>query len=404
MKTKKIICSIIIVSIFVSFFTLPLNTKAKTIKEFEAEVEKYTKELEEMKNKVVTNEAEVAAIKKKIAAIEVQIETAKKEIENLQEEIDQSNLEIEQKSEESRRILEYYQISNGDNAYLEYAFGATSITDMIYRLSVIEQLTDYNDKIMKELEALIEKNQKQQEELSQKQEKLERMQESLYDEQVKINADIVALKAGMPGVEEQIKAAKNQLEYYKDLGCGDTEDIQKCQYRIEQTKQDASSSIPSANGFYRPIEYGYVTQWYTGCKSWNSSRRVCEGHIGIDISSSNKSIDVYPIAPGYVVGTYYDSAGALVVRIKHKYNGRYIYSTYAHLRNFAVKEEQYVSAYTAIGQMGSTGNSTGPHVHLEITNCDWYSAGGGCVWESYARYNTINPTQYVSFPSKWSNR
>ena len=189
MKKKKIICSIIIVSIFVSLFALPLNTNAKTIKDFEAEVERYTKELEAKKSQVATNEEEIAKIKKRINEIERQIKDAELEIIKLQEEIDASNKEIEQKSEESKRILEYYQISNGENAYLEYVFGATSITDMIYRLSVIEQLTDYNDKIMKELEVLIEKNKVQQEELTKKQENLESMKNSLIEEKIYINEE-----------------------------------------------------------------------------------------------------------------------------------------------------------------------------------------------------------------------
>ena len=56
--------------------------------------------------------------------------------------------------------MEYYQIANGNNAYLEYAFGAETITDMIYRMSIVEQLTEYNDKIMKELKQLIAENNK----------------------------------------------------------------------------------------------------------------------------------------------------------------------------------------------------------------------------------------------------
>lgn len=75
----------------------------------------------------------------------------------MQREIDASNKEIKEKSEQSKKIIEYYQISNGDNAYLEYAFGASDITDMVYRLAVVEQLTDYNDQVMKELEALIKR-------------------------------------------------------------------------------------------------------------------------------------------------------------------------------------------------------------------------------------------------------
>ena len=54
--------------------------------------------------------------------------------------------------------MKYFQIVESDNAYLEYIFGAETITDMIYRMSVVEQLTEYNHKIMKELNQLIEEN------------------------------------------------------------------------------------------------------------------------------------------------------------------------------------------------------------------------------------------------------
>ena len=366
----KKISVVLIIALLVSLVALPMRTEAKTISEFEAEVRKYTQDLENVKSKIVTNEAEVAKIKANIASIEKQVKNAEAEIEALQEEIDQSNAEIAEKSEESKKIIEYYQISNGENIYLEYAFGATSITDMIYRMSIVEQLTEYNDKLMDELEALIEKNKKQQENLTAKKKQLEKSKNELMNQKLKLDADSAALKAGMPGIEQQNNA-----------------------------------SLPSTNGFFRPIENGYVTQWYSGCGTWDKYRRVCSGHIGIDISSNNKSIDVYPIAAGVVTARYYDNAGALVVKIKHNYNGRYIYSTYAHQRNFAVRVGQYVTANTTIGKMGSTGNSTGPHVHLEITSCDWSSAqGGGCSWETYARYSTYNPANYVRFPSRWSNR
>lgn len=398
MKTLKVIS---ILLMLLTLVALPMSTEAKTITEFEAEVKNYTQNLENVKNQIVTNEAEVAKIKANISSIEVQVKNAEKEIETLQEEIDKSNEEIKEKSEESKKIIEYYQISNGENIYLEYAFGATSITDMIYRMSIVEQLTEYNDKLMDELEALIAKNKKQQENLNAKKKQLEKSKENLINQKLKLDADSAALKAGVPGIEQQIKAAKSQLDFYKKLGCGPSEDIQACQRRIENQN---NQSLPSVNGYFRPLEHGYVTQWYSGCGTWSSTKRVCSGHIGIDISSSNKSIDVYPIAAGVVFARYYDSAGALVVKVKHKLdNGTYIYSTYAHQRNFKVSLGQYVSVNTSLGQMGSTGNSTGPHVHLEITSCDW-NPGGGCLWESYSRYSTYNPTDFVRFPSKWTNR
>lgn len=394
---KKIVYSLILLTL-VSLVALPIETQAQTIKEFEAEVTKYTKQLEEKKQNLAKNDAEVAEIKKKISSIETQIETAQAEINTLQEEINQSNIEIAKKSEESKKIIEYYQISNGTNAYLEYVFGATSITDMIYRMSVVEQLTEYNDRVMKELEELIAKNEQQQATLAQKKKDLKELQESLESEKARINADSASIRETMPSIENQIKAAKANVTYYKKLGCGSTEDIQKCQYRIEQANKANSSSggssVPSTNGFFRPMEYGYVTQGYYGYG----------GHLGIDVSSSNKSIEIFPIADGQVFYNGRDAAGALVVKIKHNVGGRYIYSTYAHMRKVYsnIKVGRNITSDTPIGQMGSTGNSTGPHLHMEITTCDW-NRGGGCTWYQYQR-STINPTRYVVFPSRWNNR
>ena len=389
MKIKKISIIVLILAM-VSTLLLPVETKAKTISEFQAEVDNYTRQLEEKQARLAKNDEEVAVIKQKIADIEEKIEAAENEIRELQNEIDESNREIEKKTEESKRIMEYYQVSNGENAYLEYAFGAQTITDMIYRLSVVEQLTDYNRQVMKELDELIKKNEQRQAELSSKKQELKKMEDELEEEKERINADSKSVRETMPALEDQIRAARNNVSYYKSLGCGATEDIQQCQYRINQR---SGGSIPSTNGFFRPIEYGYLTQGYSGYG----------GHLGIDVSSSNKSIDVYPIASGQVWKVYYDVYGALCVKIRHNYNGSYIYSTYCHFRAFGnIREGEIVSPYTKIGVMGSTGWSTGPHVHLEITTCDWHS-GGGCTWATYQR-SSINPTRLVYFPGSWNNR
>lgn len=405
--TKKTIIIILILLLLVPTIALPIDTKAKTIKEFEQEVAEYTRQLEEKKSKVVKNEQEVAKIETKINSIEKQIKQSEEEIENLQTEIEESNKKIKEKSEESKNIMEYYQISNGDNAYLEYAFGATSITDMIYRLSVIEQLTEYNDNLMKELEKLIEDNKVKQKELAAKKESLKTLEKSLVSEKEKINADTSSIKESMPGVEEQIKAAKENLNYYKKLGCKDTEDIQACQYRIEQA--NSGGSLPSVNGYYRPITFGYITQAFSGKYG---------GHLGMDMSSSDKSIAVYPIAAGQIFKIYRDNCidsgryrncpyhcngNANIVKIRHNTGNGYIYSTYIHLSSYGnIYEGMNVTPFTEIGRMGTTGCSTGPHLHLEIAPCDWHK-GGGCTWSTYQQ-KVKNPTSYVNFPSRWNNR
>ena len=261
-------------------FIIPKSTNAQTIQQFEDEVAKYTAQLQAKKNAIAKNDQEVAEIEEKIKSIQSEIKTLQQEITNLQAEIDKANIEIEKKTAQSKKLIEYYQVSNGENSYLEYVFGATSITDMIYRMSVVEQLTEYNDNLMKELQNLIEQNKIRQTELDQKQKDLNAKQKELEEEQAKIEKDTAAIKESMPSVEQQIKSAQANVKYYKALGCGQNEDILQCQYRIEQARSSSSGgssgggSIPSTNGFYRPMEYGYVTQYYSGCGTY--IRSICD--------------------------------------------------------------------------------------------------------------------------------
>lgn len=401
--SKKIIICFIIVTTLVSFITLPIETKAKTVAEFEAEVKKFTQQLNETKASLAKNDAEVKEIEKKIASYNKQIRDAEAEIVTLQEEIDASNLEIEKKSEESKKIIEYYQVANGTNAYLEYAFGADSITNMIYRMSVVEQLTEYNDKIMKELEALIEKNKEQQKKLEEKKVSLVKLSEASEKEKRRIQADSASLQDTVPSIETQIREAQSMVKYYKGLGCGTNEDIQACQYRIAQ---NSSSSLPSVGFFSRPMQKGYVVRGYSS------------GHIGYDLSSSNKSEPIYSIADGVVHAIYTDdctggrwcqnmgfscNGNAKIAVVKYNYNGSYIYTSYTHLRSYGnISVGQYVTRDTIIGYMGNTGCSTGPHLHIEMATCFWKN-NGGCTYNSYLN-RLRNPGTLVTFPSTWNNR
>lgn len=393
-KIKKIECVIILFLLFL----VPLSVQAKTISDFEAEINKFTKDLEEKQARIAKNDQEVAAIKENISKIEGQITTIEREAESLQEEIDRSNEEIAQKSKESQDLFQYLQVSEGKNVYLEYIFKSDSITDMIYRISVVEQLTQYNEKVMNELEALIEKNKVQKDQLAAKKEELKKLRSNLESEKERINADSAAVRDTMPSVQQQLKEAKDNLSYYKKLGCGVKEDIYACQYRIEQAKDNSGGggSLPSVDGFSRPMVSGYVTQNYSGYG----------GHLGIDLSNTNKTMPIYPVAEGVITRIYYDDYKALCVTIRHNVGGRYIYSSYAHLSSWAnIKENQHVTPSTQIGNMGNSGYSFGAHLHLEFATCHW-TKGGGCSWSEYQK-KTINPRQYLSFPSVrvwWNNK
>ncbi|HIR59641.1 MAG TPA: peptidoglycan DD-metalloendopeptidase family protein [Candidatus Onthousia excrementipullorum] len=390
----KRLSSVILIALL-AVFLIPINTEAKTLSDLRKEVEEANADLENKNNQIAANDAEVAEIKKKIADIESQISEIESETGVLEQEIEESNNEIAEKSEQSKSLFQYLQVSEGENAYLEYIFGATDVTDMVYRMAIVEQLTEYNDKIMNELSQLVEENEQRKEELATKNKELEKLTDDLEAEQAKINAETAQIKDAMPSVEQQKKEGQKQIEYYENIGCGENENLNSCQKRYDAAHTSSGSSSiggagnimpPSASGFYRPMVSGYVTQ------NWMNA-----GHLGIDLSNTNKTIEIYPIATGVVFAKYYDDYGALVLKIRHYVNGSYIYSTYAHLSAWYVNVGDIVTPDTVIGRMGNTGYSFGAHLHLELTTCDWH-AGGGCTWSTYQR-STINPRQYIGLPS-----
>lgn len=380
MKNIKVIISIVCLSILL----LPAKTSAITLKEYEDLVTKYTAELEEKESKMAKNDAEVAEIKKKIAGIENQIKKAEEEIEKLKEEIEESNREIVKKEKESKRLMQYFQVISNENTYLEYIFEADSITDMIYRVSVVEQLTDYNKKIMDELEKLIEINKKKTEEIKQKNKDLEKLKAELNSEKERIELETRNIEGTVPSTKGQIDFYKKQVTYYKNRGCNSNDRIGiDCDKPAPPSpgENPGGGAIVGANGFRVPVEGGRISWNYGGI------------HKGIDYTKGCGA-NIYPVAAGrvYYVGNTLDNYGAKMILIVHNVNGRLVFSQYAHLNGYNVSIGQNVNLGTVIGYMGNTGYSTGCHLHLEMSeNYGWAYNG------TYKQYTAsiINPYKYI---------
>lgn len=377
----------LIVTLCVGILILPTTTKAVTLKEYENLVEKYTKELQEKEAKMAKNDEEVAEIKAKIANIESQITTAEQEIENLKNEIKQSNEEIKQKEKESKDLVQYFQVISNENTYLEYIFEADSITDMIYRVSVVEQLTDYNKEVMDDLEKLIKENKEKSEKLDQKNEELAGLKEELNSEKERIETENREIEGTLPSTKGQIEYYKKQVSYYKSRGCKSNDIIGVTCDKPPASSGGGSSNagdgaIIGANGFRRPIVGGRIS-WYYG----NG------GHKGMDYAAGCGT-PIYPVAAGrvYYVGNTLDAWGAKMILIVHNVNGRLVFSQYAHLQGYNVSVGQTVDIGDVIGYVGSTGNSSGCHLHLEMSeDYGWVYNG------TYSQYTShiINPLKYV---------
>ncbi|MFC9295650.1 transglycosylase family protein [Streptomyces sp. NPDC057011] len=122
---------------------------------------------------------------------------------------------------------------------------------------------------------------------------------------------------------------------------------------------------PAAGGFTAPVDAALGTAYHVAGSSWSSGY-----HTGVDFPVATGT-SVKAVGPGSVVSAGWAGAYGYQVVIRHT-DGRY--SQYAHLSALSVKAGQQVSGGQRIGRSGSTGNTTGPHLHFEIRTGPGYGS------------------------------
>ena len=140
------------------------------------------------------------------------------------------------------------------------------------------------------------------------------------------------------------------------------------------------------------------------------------GHVALDIGSPRGSSEpIFPVANGVVSGKYYDPNGALVVTIYHNINGQDYTSQYAHLSRFAdgLYVGKPVTVNDSIGLMGSTGYSTGVHLHVTLLDCHLFNPNDNRCSDlnSFFRYGNTRYNQgyfglwaVMNVPGSWTSR
>lgn len=394
---RKINCWMLVFSILISTLYIPV-TEAKTLGTLKEELTEYKAEYEANRLEAALSQQEINELKATINTLDTEIYNIGEEIVSLTKEIEQLDEEIEETRQEINNIMAFVQIQNGEQAYLEYAFGAQTFTDFIYRIAVSEQITTHNEQLIEQFNLNIQEAEEMQVQLATKKASLADKQVELAVEIKKIESDLQQLDELNLDIEELIAAKESEIKILVDNGCTDSQTLQECQLSV----------LPSDTSFWRPTTAGYVTSWY-GPRTGSSV--MSSNHMGIDLSASgsdNYTTPIYPIASGVVVYMTNYSSGCSPKRvyIQHSVNGQLYISGYLHLHAVYVSEGDYVSKDSVIGIMGGGPGSndtcsTGTHLHLEI------STGSFTAGTYYS--NRYNPTISVNFPSTlystvWSSR
>lgn len=309
----------------------------------------------------------------KIAEQEAAINKANEEISLAEDEYDaaeeaiaQSNENIASLTGEAEKVLLYMQQMQGQNAYVEYVSGASSMTELIMRVEAVNQISDYIQKTTKNLEDEIKKNEDLKVELTEKQETLEKQVVEYQATISKYYEDISDYDSYAQDIDAQVEQAKDDYETNRkiciqNLGEENVND---------NTLLSSCSEVPVNGGWSRPLQSGVITSLI--------GSRWGRYHNALDLGGNAEGTPVYAAAAGTVVATYYrQKCGGNEVFIYSYVDGKYYTHYYYHLLSYTVSVGDVVDQNTIIGYVGGGRQTssayggydtctTGAHLHYGI--------------------------------------
>ena len=338
------------------------------LKKAQKEIEKQKQEIQA---KINSLEYEQSAALAKKQVLDNQIQLTQEDISNISLQIDTYEALIEgkrlevieaQKTEDEqwalykqrmRKMEEYGSIS-----YISVIFEADSFSDLLARINDVRELMKYDQKLYEQLKTFKQVTIEAKASLEQSLAEQEIEKDNLEIKKAELDTQLAKAESLLSEVKNNIEEAKELYQQELEAGKSIQNDINK---KVEQLKKQ--QQVKGTGTFIWPVpSSNKVTSRYGN--RWHPISKAYRMHSGIDIGGAKHGASIMAADGGVVILSKYSSSYGNYIVISHG-NG---YTTlYAHLSQRLVKEGDKVSQGQVIGKNGSTGNSTGPHLHFEIS-------------------------------------
>ena len=307
-------------------------------------------------------DSEISVLSSEISNVESQISTYAELITQTEAELlDAQEREAAQYELFCKRVRAMEE--RGTISYWSVLFKADSFTDLLSRLDFINEIMDSDQKVIQDLQDL-------QAEIEEKKESLETQKaesEAAKAELVSKKSELNKQREAANALVAQLRASKSEYQEDMDDLSAEAEAVQAQILKLskELAAQQAAQGKPSnaaLGGYIWPVSSRRITSTFGG--------RASPGGIG---STNHKGIDIGGV--GYTTEIHAAKAGTVIVSQYSRSYGNYVVvshgsgntTLYAHMSSRKVSVGQYVNQGDVLGITGSTGNSTGPHLHFEIT-------------------------------------
>lgn len=339
---------------------MTLNVSAVTIDE----AEKKADELEEQKEAA---EAEKNSLAEQLNGIIEDMNETQEQLTEKETEIDAAEQElIQAKADESeqyesmkKRIKFMYE--GGNTQFLEVLMESESIGDLLNKAEYVSLLSSYDRDMLTEFQNTVKEVEEKEAELQAEYEELNSLQDKLVEQQSEVQTMIESKEAQIEDIQDQITENADTLQELKEKA------EQAKRVREEQSQSNGGSSYTPPSGGNVVSGSGYFTHPCPGMtyqSSYFGEVRSFDPvpHKGHDYAAPTGTPTYAAAAGTVIIAGWSNSAGNWVV-ISH---GNGLTTKYMHHSAICVSEGQYVEKGQQIGYVGSTGYSTGPHLHFQV--------------------------------------
>ena len=330
---------------------------------------------------------QIASVQNSIGQKEQEISAKETEIAEKETEIAEKELEIQdQWSDFKKHMAAMQELRDGGSVAM-----LSAVNDLYELLTFNEVMQDISIKDteildnMKNAKEALESDkltlESQRSELQSKKADLDAQNSQMRAKQNELNSSVAAAQMSAAEAQQAQKDAQAAIE-------SDEMNYEAVKKQIQKMIAAAAASKPtlSFTGFICPLKsYSRISSEYGWRK--NPVTGVNKLHAGTDFAAPGGT-PIYAAASGYVQVAGWSSGGYgnYVIIYHGKMSDGNTYSTlYGHMRSVATSAGKYVKQGELIGYVGSTGNSTGNHLHLE-------------VWKGGSKANAVNPRGYIPFP------
>ena len=348
----------------------------------------------ELKEKVTVVQSQISVLKGQIAEVQNSIGLKEQEIAAKEQQITEKEAEIaDQWGDFKQHMAAMQELRDGGSVAM-----LSAVNDLYELLTFNEVMQDISVKDteimdnMKTAKAGLEADKtalesdraelvSQKADLQSQKKELDSQNSQMQSKQNELNSSVREAQLSAAEAQKAQQDAKAAIE-------SDELNYEAVKSQIQKLIAQAASSQPqlSFTGFICPLKsYSRISSEYGWRK--NPVSGVNKLHAGIDLAAGGGT-PIYAAASGYVQVAGWSSGGYgnYVIIYHGKMSDGNTYSTlYGHMRSVATSAGKYVKQGELIGYVGSTGNSTGNHLHLE-------------VWKGGSKANAVNPRGYIPFP------